>query len=68
MTLAEAMMRLRSYPEFAVVMRAAEEKRPFLRPMDPTQPWEQQTAESFYRSGSQAGHDTLFNYLTKGKP
>ena len=65
MTLAEAMMRLRSYPEFAVVIEAAKTERPFLLPLDPSKPWEQQTAEAFYRSGQQAGFDVLFNYLTK---
>lgn len=65
MKLEEAMMRLRSYPEFAIVIEAAKEKRPFLLQLDPSKPWEQQTAEAFYRSGQIRGFDVLFTYLTR---
>jgi hypothetical protein len=65
MKIEEAIMRLRSYPEFAIVIKAAEEKRPFLLQMDPSKPWEQQTAEAFYRSGQIRGFDVLFTYLTR---
>jgi hypothetical protein len=66
MNLKEAIARLRSTHEFQEVMKAAEAERPFLLPMDPGKPWEQQTAEAFYRSGQIAGFDFLFNFL-RGK-
>ena len=70
MKLEEAVMRLRSYPEFQIVMEGAAEMRPYLFPLDPKQDWDQQTARAMYQSGQLAGWDLLYEYLrgTHGKP
>lgn len=63
MTLSEAQARLRATMEFQIVMKAAEEKRPLIFPMDPKQPFEQEAAKAMYLSGMQNGFDLLYQFL-----
>ena len=62
----EAMMRLRSYSEFVVVIKELEKKRPELMPISKTRPVMDAAASCFYESGQQAGFDLVMNYL-RGK-
>ena len=63
MKIEEALVRLRSYPEFRVVMEAAEEKRPFLRAMNPTDALDHQAQRLLWDSAMQRGFDLLMNYM-----
>ena len=58
----EAIKRLRSSPEFQIVMKEAESRRPFLSPFDPSKETDQQL-KWIYDSGQQNGFDILFQYL-----
>ena len=59
----ECLTRLRELPEFRIVMEAAEEKRPFLRPMNPNENLDEQATKMLFDSGAQSGFDLLMNYL-----
>ena len=63
MTIEEAMVRLRAYPEFRVVMEAAEDERPFLRPMIPKEDLDKQAVQMLHTSGRIEGFDLLMNFL-----
>lgn len=63
MHLSEALARLRATPEFQLVLKAAEEERPFLMPIFPDKSLEKQYAEQIHRSGQIKGFELLFNFL-----
>lgn len=66
MTLSEALSRLRSTPEFQIILQEAAKQRPLLFPLDPKQPFEQQAGMAMYQSGAQNGFDLLYLFL-RGK-
>lgn len=63
MNLAEALARLRATVEFQEVMKAAEEKRPFLSPANLSKPVDEQFNRYLYSSGQINGFEVLFNFL-----
>lgn len=60
------MARMRATYEFQLVMRAAEEKRPFLSPANLSKSVDEQFNRYLYSSGQQSGFEVLFNFL-RGK-
>lgn len=67
MHLNEALARLRASQEFQVVMKAAEEKRPFLSPANLSKSVDEQFNRYLYSSGQMNGFEVLFNFLIGGK-
>ena len=61
--LEEARMRWLSYPEARIVLEAAEELRPFLRGMNPTEDLQKQAEKLLFASGEQRGFDKLMTFL-----
>lgn len=66
MTFTEAIARLRSYPEFRVVMEEIYKQRPTIMPMDPGKDLQKEAARLLYVSGEQNGFDNLMVIL-RGK-
>lgn len=68
MTLSEALARMHASLEFQTVIKAAQETRPIIFPMDPNKgSIEEQAAKLMYLSGQQNGWDLLMMFLMKGK-
>lgn len=63
MKLAEALARLRHTVEFKEVMEAAEDQRPFLRPLKPDDDLDKQANRLLYDQGRKDGFDLLMNFL-----
>jgi hypothetical protein len=59
----EALARLRAYPEFEIVMRAAEDERPFLHPLNPKDDLDKQANRALWESAARTGFDLLMNYM-----
>lgn len=67
MTLSEALARMHASQEFQTVLKAAQETRPVIFPMDPNKPLEEQAGKAMYLSGQQNGWDLLMMFFMKGK-